>query len=327
MRAFARRAFFYLIAAWAAITLNFILPRIMPGDPVTAMLNKMRGGLALSPNAVFALRKLFGQNDGNLWHQYVEYWGKLFHGDLGVSVTDYPNSVWSVIIQGAPWTLVLIGLSTVLSFLLGTALGVFVGWKRGTWLDAFVPVTNFISAIPYFWFALIAVYVLATQLHWFPINQAYGLGMQPGFTGSFIGSALYHGVLPALTIVVSSIGGWLLGMRNMMVTTLSEDYVLLAEAKGLAKRRIIFSYAARNAMLPSLAGFAMSLGFVIGGSIVTEVVFSYPGLGYTLFSAVQNQDYPLMQGCFLFLIVTVLLANLAVDFLYVLLDPRTRQEA
>jgi peptide/nickel transport system permease protein len=327
VRAFARRAVFYLIAAWAAITLNFILPRIMPGDPVTAMLNRLRGSLTLSPDAVFALRKLFGQDDGNIWHQYIDYWSKLFHGNLGVSVTDYPASVWSVISQSAPWTLVLIGMCTIISFVLGTGLGVFVGWKRGTWLDSFVPITSFISAIPYFWFALIAVYVLGLQLRWFPLNNGYQIGAEIGFNGPFIASALSHAILPAFTIVVSSIGGWLLGMRNMMVTTLSEDYVLLAEAKGLRKRRIVFSYAARNAMLPSLAGFAMSLGFVIGGAIVTEVVFSYPGLGYLLFQAVSNDDYPLMQGCFLFIILTVLIANLIVDFLYVLLDPRTRQEA
>jgi peptide/nickel transport system permease protein len=325
VRAFARRAFFYLITAWTAITLNFVLPRIMPGDPVSAMLRKFHG--QLGPDAVFALRQLFGQDNRSLWQQYVSYWAKLFHGDLGTSITNYPSSVFSVIGQSAPWTLALIGVCTVLSFVLGTALGIFVGWRRGTWVDSLVPVTSFISSIPYFWFALVAVYFLGLEFGWFPLSGGYDLGLDVGPTGSFIGSALYHAVLPALTIIVSSIGGWLLGMRNMMVTTLSEDYVLLAEAKGLSRRRIIYTYAARNAMLPSLASFAMSLGFVIGGSIVTEIVFSYPGLGYVLYQAVSGQDYPLMQGIFLVIILTVLIANLIVDFIYVLLDPRTRQEA
>jgi peptide/nickel transport system permease protein len=215
----------------------------------------------------------------------------------------------------------------VLSFVIGTALGAFVGWKRGTWVDALIPVTTFLTSIPYFWFGLIVVYIFAVTLHWFPLSGGYTPGLRIGFNLQFIGSIIQHALLPSLAIILSSIGYWLLGMRNMMITTLSEDYVLLARAKGLSKRRILTTYAGRNALLPSLAGFALSLGFIVGGSIITEVVFNYPGIGYALFQAVQGQDYPLMQGIFFIITIAVLAANLVADFLYVILDPRTRQEA
>ncbi|MFS0894562.1 ABC transporter permease [Microbacterium sp. 179-I 3D3 NHS] len=325
MRVLLRRGLFYLITAFAAITINFFLPRMMPGDPIERMLTRFQG--KLSPEAVYALRELFGQGDTNLWNQYWQYWGDIFTGDLGVSISAYPSPVSTMILQGLPWTLSLIGICTVLSFIIGVGLGMLVGWRRGSWLDGLVPATTFISSIPYFWFGLIMVYVFAVLLRWFPLSGGYQPGLTPGFSLEFIGSVISYGMLPAITIIVSSIGGWLLGMRNMMVTTLSEDYVLLAQAKGLRTGRVMSTYAGRNAVLPSLASFAMSLGFLVGGSIVTEVVFNYPGLGYTLFQAVQQQDYPLMQGIFLVITITVLVANLVADFAYVMLDPRTRQEA
>lgn len=325
MRVLLRRAAFYLVTAWAALTLNFLLPRLMPGDPVAAMLSRFQG--TLDPEAIFALRELFGQTDDNLWNQYLQYWQNLFTGNFGVSIGNYPVPAATIVGQGVWWTLGLIGLCTILSFVIGTVLGIYAGWKRGTWVDHLVPVTTFISSIPYFWLGLIAVYVFAITLHWFPLSGAYMPGVPIGFSWEFISSVLFYGILPATTIVVSSLGYWILSMRNMMVTTLSEDYVLVAEAKGLAKRRIMFTYAGRNAMLPSLASFALSLGFIVGGSIVTEVVFQYPGLGVVLFEAVRNQDYPVMQLVFLLITVTVLVANLIADSVYVLLDPRTRQEA
>jgi peptide/nickel transport system permease protein len=325
MKAFLRRAFFYIVTAIAAITLNFLLPRLIPGDPVSRMLARFHG--QLGPNAVFALRKLFGQTSDNIFVQYGDYWSRLLHGDFGISFTSYPTPVTTIIGQGLPWTLGLIGVCTILSFVIGTVLGGIVGWKRGTWVDGLVPVTTFLTSIPYFWFGLIVVYVFALQLHWFPLSGGYTPGIQPGFSSDFIGSVVSHALLPSLAIVVSSIGYWLLGMRNMMITTLSEDYVLLARAKGLSRRRILTTYAGRNALLPSLAGFALSLGFIVGGSIITEVVFNYPGIGYALFQAVQGQDYPLMQGIFFIITIAVLAANLVADFIYVILDPRTRQEA
>jgi peptide/nickel transport system permease protein len=323
--ALLRRGLFYVVTAWAAITLNFLLPRLMPGSPAELLLARFKG--RLNPNAIHSLMSLFGMDNESLWSQYVDYWRNLLHGDLGTSFTYFPRPVTSVIADSLPWTVVLIGLSTVISFLIGTMLGVVAGWRRGSWVDGLVPVTTFFASIPYFWLGLVAVFFLSATLNWFPISGGYTPGLNISFSGPFIGSALYHGVLPALTIVVSSIGGWLLGMRNMMVTTLSEDYVLMAQAKGLSKRRVMLMYGARNAILPSLASFALSLGFIVGGAILTEIVFSYPGIGFVLFEAVSNEDFPLMQGIFLIITFAVLIANLFVDLIYVVLDPRTRQEA
>jgi peptide/nickel transport system permease protein len=324
VRVILRKAAFYLLTAWAAISLNFVIPRIMPGNPADNLINQFHG--KLSPQAVHALRVLFGQSGQNLWQQYIGYWHSIFTGDFGISYAYYPSSVSSVLGQSMFWTLILVTVSTVLGFVLGTALGMLAGWKRGSWLDStLVPVTTFLSSIPYFWFAIIVVYLFAITLKWFPLSGGYAVDQTIGLNAGFIESAVNYAILPAATITAASVGGWLIGMRNMMVTTLSEDYVRLAEAKGLPKRRVMYSYAARNAMLPSLSGFAMSLGFVVGGSIVTEVVFNYPGIGSVLFKAAQAADYPLMSAIFLLITVLVLLANLAADIAYVFLDPRTRE--
>jgi peptide/nickel transport system permease protein len=323
MRTVLTKLGFYVVTAWAAISLNFLIPRIMPGDPADNLINQFHG--KLNPAAVRALRVLFGQKDTGLWHQYLSYWHSVFTGDFGVSYAYYPSRVSTVLGQSMYWTLILITACTVLSFVIGTGLGMLAGWKRGTWLDSLVPVTTFLSSIPYFWFAIIVVLVFAITLKWFPLSGGYAITQTIGLSGGFVSSALYYAVLPALTIVVASVGGWLIGMRNMMVTTLSEDYVRLAEAKGLSRRRVMYQYAARNAMLPSFSGFAMSLGFVVGGSIVTEVVFNYPGIGTVLFKAAQAADYPLMSAIFLLITVLVLVANLLADIAYVFLDPRTRE--
>jgi peptide/nickel transport system permease protein len=161
----------------------------------------------------------------------------------------------------------------------------------------------------------------------FPAAGGYEPGLVPEFSGEFIGSALYYAVLPALTIIISSVAGWILGMRNMMVTVSSEDYVTVAHAKGLPEKRVMLGYAARNAILPSISGFALSLGFIVSGALLVEMVFSYPGIGYVLFQGVNAKDYPLMQGVFLVITLAVLLANLLADVVYLLLDPRTRKAA
>jgi len=323
MRVLLRKIAFYLLTAWAAISLNFVIPRIMPGNPAENLINEFHG--KLSPSAVQALRVLFGQAHTSIWQQYVSYWHSVFTGNFGISYAYYPSKVSTVLGQSMFWTLILVTICTVLGFFIGTILGVFAGWKRGSWLDSLIPVTTFLSSIPYFWFAIMIVYVFAITLNWFPLSGGYSVDQTIGLNTGFIGSAINYAILPAATITIASIGGWLIGMRNMMVTTLSEDYVRLAEAKGLSKRRVMFAYAARNAMLPSLSGFAMSLGFVIGGSIVTEVVFNYPGIGSVLFKAAQAADYPLMSAIFLLITVLVLIANLIADIAYVFLDPRTRE--
>jgi peptide/nickel transport system permease protein len=232
--------------------------------------------------------------------------------------------VATVIRQSILWTILLVGAATVISFVVGIALGVLAGWKRGTWLDNLVPATTFLTAMPYFWLALLLVFLFTQVLSLLPSSGGYNPLDNIGFNGQFISSAVQHSILPALTIVISSIGGWLLGMRNMMVATLSDDYVVAAEAKGLKARKVMIGYAARNAVLPSVSGFAISIGFVVSGSIVMEQVFNYPGIGNTLYQAVVNDDYPLMQGVFLVITLTVLGANLLVDLLYGIIDPRTR---
>ena len=326
MRFLLRRMGFYLFTAWAAITLNFFIPRLLPGDPVQSLINKYHG--RLSTDAIDSLRVLFGLNTHTtVWQDYLTYWGNLLHGDFGISFTYFPTPVAEVMVQSLTWTLALVGISTILGFVLGTLAGVGLGWRRGTWLDSLLPVANFFSAIPYFWLGLIAITIFGVALPIFPASGGYDGGLLPSFSLEFIGSAIYHAALPALTIVLSSVAGWILGMRNMMVTVSSEDYVTVAQAKGLPERRVMFGYAARNAVLPSISGFALSLGFIVGGTLVTEMVFSYPGIGYVLFQAIGSKDYPLMQGVFLIITLSVLVANMVADFAYAFLDPRTRQEA
>ncbi|PJE95743.1 peptide ABC transporter permease [Streptomyces carminius] len=326
MKFFLQRTAFYLVTAWAAITINFFIPRLMPGDPVQSLISRYQG--QLSSKAIASLETLFGMDQHrSLWQQYLDYWGNLAHGDLGLSFTFFPTPVGEVMAQSLPWTVALVGTTTLLSFLLGTAIGIFAGWRRGSWLDGMLPVTTFISAIPYFWLGLIAIALFAVQWPVFPAAGGYDTGLVPGLSWEFVSSALYHSVLPGVTIVLSAVAGWILGMRNMMVTVSSEDYVMVAQAKGLPERRVMFSYAARNAILPNVSGFALSLGFIVGGTLLVEMVFSYPGIGYVLFQGVNAKDYPLMQGVFLIITLTVLAANLLADLLYMLLDPRTRKEA
>ncbi|WP_285034812.1 ABC transporter permease [Plantibacter sp. ME-Dv--P-095] len=326
MNYFVRKLGFYLVALWAALTLNFLIPRLLPGNPVDILLAKLqqRGGI-VTPDTRKAYELLLGGDSSEpLPLQYWNYLVNVFRGDLGVSVSYFPTPVTEVISTSLPWTIVLVGISTVLATIIGVSLGAIVGWKPGTWLDSLVPATTLLAAVPYFWLALILVYVFATTLKLFPSQGGYDVVLDPGFSWEFIASAVQYGFLPALTIVIASLGGWLLGMRNMMVSTLSEDYILTAQAKGLSQGRILRNYAARNAVLPSVAGFAISLGFVVSGSIVTEQVFSYPGIGSKLLSAVTNNDYALMQGIFLYITLAVLGANLIVDLFYGLIDPRTR---
>ena len=218
------------------------------------------------------------------------------------------------------------GLAVVISFTLGCLLGIITAWKRGTVLDTTLsPAMNFLSAIPYFWLSLLSLYIFSYLLNWFPLSGGYdSANIDPGWSFEFVGSVIQYAFLPALTLVIASLAGWMLTMRNSMITTLSEDYVLMAEAKGLSSRRIMFAYAARNAILPNVTGFALAIGFVVSGQLLTEIVFSYPGIGFSLLQAVQGQDYPLLQGIFLVIAIAVMGANFLADLLYVALDPRVR---
>jgi peptide/nickel transport system permease protein len=325
MRVIARRLLFYIVTAILAVTVTFFIPRLMPGNPVEAVLAHLQGNV--TPGTIRSLELQYGlDSPQGLWGQYITFWVHLVHGNLGVSTSYYPSSVTSVIRSAVPWTIGLVGVATVISFVLGTLLGILVAWRRGTWLDSLLPVTTFFQAAPYFFVAFIALDVFATRLGWFPTGRAYGQLDFPGWNAAYIGDVLEHAILPAATIVLCSAAGWIVGMRNVMVTTMDEDYVLVAQAKGLPKRRVIW-YAARNAILPSVSGFSLAIGFVVSGALLTEIVFSYPGLGWIMLQAVGGRDYPLLQGIFLIITFAVLLANLVADSVYVFLDPRTRQEA
>lgn len=322
-RFLANRAAFYLFTLWAAITINFFLPRMMKGDAVTQYLARNRN---VSPEAADALRALLGlDTDKTLIQQYIDYWALLLRGDLGVSLLHGLRPVTEVISQALPWTIGLVGFATIVSFAIGTIGGAIVGWRRGSRLDVFVPITTFLSTIPYFWLGLLAIALFSVNLRWFPIGKAYGVGIRPEWTFEFIGQVIHHGALPALTIVIASLGGWMLGMRNMMLTVLDEDYIMVAQAKGMPNRRVLWRYAARNAVLPQIQSFALSIGFIVGGTIVMEMVFSYPGVGKLLLDATNAKDYALMQGVFLVITLSVLIANLLADLAYAFLDPRTRQ--
>ena len=317
-----RRLAFYLVAAWVALTINFFIPRAMPGNAVQAIMSKFPN---LQPSAYKAIEAMLGVgHPGSLWHQYVSYLDDVAHLNFGTSVSQYPATVSSLLAETIPWTLTLVGTATVIAFIVGTGLGIVAAWRRGGWVDRALPGLMFFQAIPYFFLALILLEVLAVTLHLFPIGQGFSQTVTPGWNLPFIGSAVDHSILPAFTIVITSVAGWMLQMRNVMVTTIGEDYVLAGQAKGLPGRRVVLSYAARNAFLPQLQGFGLALGFVVSGALIMEIVFSYPGIGLLLLSAVSSNDYPLMQAIFLVITFAVLIANLIVDLIIVAVDPRAR---
>jgi peptide/nickel transport system permease protein len=317
-----RRLAFYAVAAWVALTLNFFIPRAMPGNAVEAIMSKFPN---LQPSAYRALEAMLGVgHPGSLWNQYLSYLDDVVHLNFGTDVMEYPAQVSALLAQTIPWTLTLVGTATVIAFFVGTGLGIVAGWRHGGWLERGLPGLMFLQAMPYFFLALILIELLAVRAHIFPTGQGYAEGLVPGWHWTFIGSAIYHALLPALTIVITSVAGWMLQMRNVMITTIGEDYVVAAQAKGLRSRRVVFTYAARNALLPQLQGFGLALGFVVSGALIMEIVFSYPGIGLLLLSAVSSDDFPLMQAIFLVITFAVLIANLIVDVLLVAFDPRVR---
>ena len=318
-----RRLAFYLVAAWVAITANFFIPRAMPGNPVQSVISKYPN---LTPDAEKALALMLGGGkQGSLWSQYVTYLGHVFTFNFGADIANFPTPVSTMLAQSIPWTLTLVGVATVISFLLGTLLGILAGWRHGGWLDRSLPGLMFLQAVPYFFLALVLVDVVGVKLHWLPTGQGFdGATTTPGWNAAFIGSAVQHAILPAFTIVLTSIAGWMLQMRNVMITTIGEDYVVAAQAKGLPSHRVVYTYAARNALLPQLQGFGLALGFVVSGALVMEIVFAYPGIGLLLLNAVSSDDFPLMQAIFLVITFTVLIANLIVDMVIVFFDPRVR---
>src|SRR5258708_13925213 len=252
-----RRLAFYAVAAWVALTVNFLLPRAMPGSAVQAIMAEFRKA---ERSGYHALEALLGVgHPGSLWHQYVAYLRDVFTLNFGTDVSQYPAPVSTLLGQTIPWTLTLVGTATVIAFFVGTGLGIIAGWRHGGWLDRVLPGLMFFQAIPYFFLALILIELLAARANIFPLGQGYAGGLIPGWNSAFIGSALYHSILPAFTIRITSLAGWMLQMRNVMITTVGEDYVVAAQAKGLPSRRVVFTYAARNAILPQLQGFGLAL--------------------------------------------------------------------
>jgi len=318
-----RRFAFYVVSAWASITLNFAIPRLMPGDPAAALVARFKGQLA--PEALRALRHTFGLVPGSMLTQYFTYLAHVARGDLGLSIAYFPAPVTEVIGTGLGWSVGLGTLALAISFTLGTLLGVVAAWRRHGRLDSWLPpALSFLGAFPYFWLAMLAIWLFAIKIHWLPQSGGYDFTNNVGWTWTFVWDAFKHSILPALTILVTSIGGWILTMRNNTITVLTEDYVRMARAKGLSPWRVMWTYAGRNAILPNLTGFAMSLGLVVSGAILVEFVFNYPGVGWMFLQSVENQDYALMQGLFLMIVVAVLTAILAADAATAVLDPRTR---
>jgi peptide/nickel transport system permease protein len=323
MKYLTRQIGLYLAAIWVSLTLNFLLPRTMPGDPVEALVARMHGHLTASQ--ISAMRAAYGFTNAPLWEQYLQYLSHAVRFDFGLSISAYPATVASVISTGLFWTMMLGTVTLIISFVLGTILGVIIAWRRGGLLDSILPgLTSFLGSFPYFWLAMVSLFILAFELGWFPMAHAYSDNITPGVTWEYYGSVLIHMLLPAMTIILVSVGGWMMGMRSTMITVLNEDYITMAEAKGLSQWRIMFNYAMRNAILPNFTQFGMSVGFILSGQLLTEMVFSYPGLGFYLVRAVTTYDYPLMQALFLMITLAVLAANLLVDLLYVRLDPRIR---
>lgn len=318
-----RRLGLYALTAWVALTLNFALPRMMPGDPAQALYARFQG--RLEPAALDALKVTLGLSDAPVLDQYVAYLGQLAHGDLGVSLVYFPAPVSELIGAGLGWTVFLAGGALVVAFLVGSALGALAAWRRGGAIDTVLPpLLSFLGAFPYFWLAMAAAWLFGVSLGWFPVRHAYGPEVTIGPTFAFAASAFRHALLPGATMVLVSLGGWMLTMRNVMVGVLGDDPIRYAQARGLGPRRMFLHYAMRNALLPSLTSFGMALGFVLSGALLTEIVFAYPGQGYLLLQAVRGQDYPLLQGLFLTITLAVLGANALVDVLVVALDPRAR---
>jgi peptide/nickel transport system permease protein len=319
-----RRLAFFLVTLWAAITTNFLIPRLMPGNAALSMMARYKGHV--NPQALHALEIAFGVNTHqSLLREYFTYLGNVARGRFGISLTFFPDAVSHEVLQALPWTLGLVGVTTVLAFVLGTLIGLVAAWRRGGLLDGLLPPIFVItSAFPYFWLALLSIWLFAIKLGWLPESGGYDVVTTVDWSWAFVGDVLRHSILPAFTILVTSIGGWILTMRNNTISVLTEDYVRMARAKGLKPWRIMWTYAGRNAILPNLTGFAMSLGFVVSGAILVEFVFNYPGVGWMFLQSVENQDYALMQALFLMIILAVLAAILAADAATAALDPRTR---
>jgi peptide/nickel transport system permease protein len=318
---FQRKLGIYALTFFVAVTVDWLIPRFMPGDPVQTMLARA----SLRPEASEAMQayytNVFGL-DVPIWQQYLNFWNALLHGDLGVSIWLFPQPVTSVILRAIPYTIALLIPAILLSWWAGNKFGAYAARRR--WLDNTVlPVGYVLTATPYMWLGILLAWALGSVAGLFPIAGGYSFDVEPSFTLAFLADLAWHWFLPFASLFLVGFGGWAIGMRNMIIYELEADYCHYLEALG-APRRLVRRYAFRNALLPQLTGLALALGVIVAGALVTEIVFSYPGLGYLILQAINNQDFFLIQGAFLFIIIGVLLANFLIDVVYVLVDPRTR---
>ncbi len=321
-----RRLLMWLFTVFIGATLIFAIPRLSPGDPIAAMVGRMSAQGNIIENSaelINAWRVRFGL-DGPWYVQYLNYLKSCVTFDLGYSLTSFPITVWEMVSRALPWTIALLTFAIIITFLLGNLIGALMGWRRTPpWLRNVLPITLTFSSIPPFIFGLLLLFVFAFTLDILPNQGAYdSRNLEPGFNLPFLASAAKHAILPSLAIVLTSMGGWALGMRGMMITTDGEDYMLLAQAKGLRPGRLLLWYAIRNALLPQLTALALSFGLLVGGSTLVETYFSYPGVGYLLYYAITNGDYTLIQGIVYILILTTATAVLVIDLIYPLIDPR-----
>ncbi len=316
-----RKTGIYLLTFFVAVTLNWAIPRLMPGDPIGVLLSRF-ATLPESSEVVYSyFMRSFGF-DRPLWEQYLDFWRALFNGDLGVSIYMYPQKVEDIVLQALPYDLVLIVPAVVVSWIIGNWLGAVAATSRR--LDnLLMPLFYFLTSSPYFWMAIVLAWLLTVVFPLFPSSGAYSPGMVPSLSTAFIIDFIKHWTLPFLSLLLVMLGGWAIGMRNLIIYELESNYSRYMEALG-AGRRLILSYAFRNAMLPQITGLALQIGLAVAGAITTEIVFSYPGLGFLMLQAIQNQDYFLMQGAFLVIVVMVLVANFVIDLIYAAIDPRIR---
>jgi peptide/nickel transport system permease protein len=321
-RYFGRKVFIYGLTFFLAVTIDWLIPRFMPGDPVANMLARVSVNSTAARVMHDYYTHVFGL-DLPYWQQYLNFWNSLLHGNLGISAYLFPSQVTSVIMKAVPYDFVLLIPSILLSWWAGNRFGAYAA--RSKWLDNTVsPIGYILTATPYMWLGILMAWFFGIILGKFPIAGAYSFSLTPTLSVKFIADVFMHWILPFASLFLVGFGGWAIGMRNMIIYELEADYSHYLEALGIP-RRLIRNYAFNNALLPQITGLALQLGVIVAGALVTEVVFSYPGIGYLLLAAVQNQDYFLIQGCFLFIIIGVLLANFIIDVIYVIVDPRTRR--
>ena len=319
----------FAVTVWLGLTLMFIIPRLAPGDPVAAMVSRLAaqaGRVEQSDQIIAAWRERFGL-DAPLPVQYLRYLHNSFRFRLGYSMAYFPTTVEEMIFRAMPWTFGLLTLATLISFTIGILVGALLGWRpTPRLLRMTLPLTMCFTAIPAFMLGILLTYVFAFGLRLFPFAGAYARGLAPELSWEFAASVIHHGTLPACAVILTSMGHWAMGMRAMMIGNAGEDYMILAEAKGLRPARIFWMYGVRNAILPQVTSLALSIGAIAGGSIIVEYIFTYPGMGYLLYQGIVNNDYPLIQGIVFVLICGVAVAVFIIDLMYPLIDPRIRYE-